>query len=69
MGDPEQVPGGLRPGGGATPPPRPAWVKALGIVLALLVVAVALVLVLADGEHGPGRHSPGRHTPPAEHSS
>jgi len=53
------------------PPPPPGWVRTLGIVAALAIVAIVVVAILADG-HGPGRHLPGddgeRHTPPVEHT-
>ena len=53
-----------------TPPPRPAWVKTLLIVL-VGVIAVVVVMALSGGEHGPGRHLPGGdnggHTP-VQHS-
>lgn len=40
------------------PPATPTWVKALGIVLALIVLLVLAKALLGDGlaEHGPGRH-------------
>ncbi len=40
-----------QPGETATP----RWVKVFGLVLALVVLAVALMLV-AGGSHGPSRH-------------
>jgi hypothetical protein len=38
------------PTGGA-----PRWVKVSGII-ALAIVLLLLIVLLADGEHGPGRH-------------
>jgi uncharacterized membrane protein len=37
------------------PPPRPRWVKVLGII-AIVLVVVVVVMLIAGGEHGPGRH-------------
>lgn len=34
----------------------PRWVKVLGVVA--LVVALALAVLLAGGDHGPGQHAP-----------
>lgn len=55
---------------GATPPPRPRWVKVSAIVAAA-VIGVLVVVALAGG-HGPGRHDPGGdeggHKPPVEHA-
>lgn len=39
----------------AVPPAAPRWVKALGILLALVVLLI-LIRVIAGGEHSPGRH-------------
>ena len=51
-------------------PGTPRWVKVVGVVTVLLIAAVALVLLLGGGEHGPGRHAPGGdsggHTAPAD---
>jgi hypothetical protein len=38
----------------------PAWVKVLGIILAVLILLFVVVLLLGDGplgSHGPGRHA------------
>lgn len=42
---------------GSSPPPTPAWVKALGVAAALVVLLV-LVAALFGGAsgHGPGMH-------------
>jgi hypothetical protein len=42
----------------ARPPATPTWVKALGIVLALIVLLVLAKALFGDGlaGHGPGRH-------------
>jgi hypothetical protein len=45
----EQV-DGQRPG-------MPRWVKAMLLVAAVLALAVAAVMALSGGEHGPGRHA------------
>ena len=51
----------------------PRWVKVMGIVALLVVVAVVVLMAVAGGDHGPGRHLPGGdkstptsagHTPP-----
>ena len=42
--------------------PMPAWVKWLSIALVALLL-VAVVALLAGGEHGPGRHMSGAATP------
>jgi hypothetical protein len=34
----------------------PRWVKAMGVVVLLLVLAAVVLVVLGVGEHGPGRH-------------
>ena len=47
------------------PPPRPGWVKALGIAL-VVVVAVVIAMAISGGEHGPGRHLPGGGGPGAD---
>lgn len=40
-------------------PGTPRWVKVLGIIGLLLIVAIAVSLVAGvGGEHGPGRHIP-----------
>lgn len=39
------------------PEPMPRWVKAFGIVVAILVVLVIAMLLIVGGEHGPGRHA------------
>ncbi|HSX67410.1 hypothetical protein [Nocardioides sp.] len=39
-----------------SPPPTPAWVKALIVVLAVLVVAAIAHFLLGGGGHGPGMH-------------
>ena len=39
----------------AVPPGVPRWVKALGVVLALFVLLLAIRLTVG-GEHSPGRH-------------
>lgn len=55
-----------------SPPPRPAWVKIFGIILALVIVVV-VVMAISGGDHGPGRHLPegdtNGHTPPVQHDS
>jgi plastocyanin len=56
--DPEA---GRDAGTGPGPEPRPGmprWVKVVGVVVGLLVLAL-VVIMLATGEHGPGRHLPG----------
>ena len=42
----------------ARPPATPTWVKALGLVLALMVVLVLAKVLLGGGlaGHGPGMH-------------
>ena len=44
--------------GGAVYPGTPRWVKLSGIVALVLILAVAAVMAVAGGEHGPGRHVP-----------
>ena len=54
------------------PPPRPMWVKVLGVVVALIVVAAVVLALMSGGQHGPGRHIPGGgepHTAPGPHES
>ena len=53
------------------PPPRPRWVKVLGIALVVIVVVVVAVALLGGGDHGPGRHGGGggaEHTSPEQHA-
>lgn len=41
-------------------PGVPRWVKVIGLVVAVLLVAFVVVQVSGiAGEHGPGRHLPG----------
>ena len=46
-------------------PPRegpagtPRWVKASGIVIALVVLVLAAIMLVSGGDHGPSRHAPG----------
>ena len=52
------------------PHTTPRWVKVMGIIVAVAVVAI-VIAALAGGEHGPGRHTPdsdGEHSPPMQHS-
>ena len=39
-----------------TPPGAPAWVKWLGIGVAVAVVLLVVVMLVVGGDHGPGRH-------------
>lgn len=39
-------------------PGMPRWVKAAGIVVIVLILALLAVLAFGGGEHGPGRHVP-----------
>ena len=41
-----------------SPPGMPRWVKASGIIVAVLVLVLIVVLLLAGG-HGPRRHASG----------
>jgi hypothetical protein len=40
-----------------SPSSMPRWVKVFGIV-ALALIALAVILLITGGEHGPGRHIP-----------
>ena len=53
----------------------PRWVKIVGVIAIVLVVAVGAVLLIGGGNHGPGQHTgqapaasgaeTGGHMPPA----
>lgn len=45
-------------GGSQGPPGVPNWVKASGIVIAILVLVLLLLAILTGGNHGPNRHQP-----------
>lgn len=36
----------------------PRWVKILGIVALLVIVAAVVIMAVGSGNHGPGRHMP-----------
>ena len=44
-------------GGMSEHEPVPTWVKVSVVAVAVVALVVALVLLLAGGEHGPGRHT------------
>lgn len=44
----DRVPGG--------PHPSPRWVKLLAVGAVIVVLAVVLAMLLVGGDHGPGRH-------------
>lgn len=41
-----------------SPPGMPGWVKAAGVAVGVLIL-LAVVLMVAGGEHSPARHAPG----------
>ncbi len=46
-------------------PPRegpagiPRWVKAAGLIIALVVLVLVVTMLVSGGDHGPSRHAPG----------
>lgn len=61
------------PSGIPQPLPRPRWLKVSLIVAAGVVLLLVVVALASGGQHGPGQHLPGGnpvgHTPPAQHNS
>lgn len=47
------------------PPGPPTWVKILGAIAVVLMLAVLAVMLLGGGKHGPGRHGAEGVVPPA----
>lgn len=41
------------------PPGLPRWVKVAGLIIGILLVALAAIMAIAGGDHGPGRHANG----------
>jgi hypothetical protein len=48
--------------GGRSAPGMPRWVKVSGVVVLVVVLALAVVLLTGAGGHGPGRHMPSTDT-------
>jgi len=47
--------------GNSNRPKTPGWVKLLGILLVVLVLAAVAFTLIGGGEHGPGRHAEGQY--------
>lgn len=46
---------------GESPPGVPRWVRAFGIIAAIVILLAVAAMILVGGEHGPGRHMHGGH--------